>query len=647
MANSIRILAADAVEKAKSGHPGMPMGMADIAAVLFSSVLKFNPKDPKWPNRDRFILSNGHGSMLQYALLHFLGYGLTIDDIKQFRQLDSRTPGHPEYGHTIGVETTTGPLGQGMANAVGMAIAAKKLASKVGSDVINHKIFVTLGDGCLMEGISHEASSLAGHLNLDNLVFIFDDNSISIDGATSLTVSEDIINRYKAYGFEVEIIDGHNHSQIKKALENARNSKKPYFIAAKTKIGFGAPTKEASEKSHGAPLGESEIQGLRDKLGWSHTPFEIPEDVYKLWQEAAENGSSEYEAWQNAIKNKNLSENDFTAKPKDFEANLNKAIAELKEHLKTNTAPEASRQSSGNTIEYLGKYLDTLLGGSADLTGSNNTKTKTHKIIGANDFSGAYVHYGVREHGMAAMMNGMAVYGNVIPYSGTFLVFADYMKPAIRLSALMNQHVIYVLTHDSIGVGEDGPTHQPIEHLAMLRSIPHMTVLRPCDAVETMEAWEFALKHNGPSALILTRQNLRRLKTDLDNNQVQKGAYKVYGSDNADIQILATGSEVGVAVDSAIELEAKGHKVNVISMPSMELFVKQSEEYRKSVLNPNSQKVAIEAGISLGWERFIGDNGIFIGMSDFGKSAPGNVLFEHFGFTKENVVNKVLAKMGK
>ncbi|MBN8828452.1 MAG: transketolase [Sphingobacteriia bacterium] len=647
MANAIRFLSMDAVEKAKSGHPGMPMGMADIAIVLFSEFLNFNPQQPNWLNRDRFILSNGHGSMLQYALLHLFGYDLSIEDIKDFRQLGSKTPGHPEYGHTIGVETTTGPLGQGVANAVGMAIAAKKLQSEIGADLLNNKIYVFVGDGCLMEGITHEAISLAGHLNLNNLVVIFDDNSISIDGNTELSASENYIETFKACSFDTNSINGHDYDEIRAAIFRANKSEKPYFIAAKTIIGFGAPNKAGSEAAHGAPLGEDEITKTREKLGWPHNKFEVPKEVYSYFNDVVSKKVKIYDEWANKL---NLSSNKIKDLIKNIEnkyylKNLDKALKEAKDFIQNNKKPEATRKSSGNILNILGKHLINLVGGSADLTISNETKPGYFKPITKNDFSGKYVYYGVREHAMGAIMNGMTLFGNIIPYAGTFLTFSDYMKPAIRLASLMKLKVIYVFTHDSIGLGEDGPTHQPVEHLASLRAIPNLQVLRPCDATETLEAWELALKYEGPTALILTRQNLEPLRDSSENNLSSNGGYIIRGNNEATkVTLFATGSEVEIAVKVHENLSKKGISSKVFSLPCIEKFVENSELY-KQVLNEKNLKIGIEAAIKFGWERLIGTDGIFVGVESFGASGPYKELYEHYGIAPEKIIEKIERKL--
>jgi len=652
MANAIRALAMDAVERANSGHPGMPMGMADVATVLFSEHLNFDPAHPLWPNRDRFVLSAGHGSMLQYALLYLTGYeDMTLDEIKKFRSLGAKTAGHPEFGHATGIETTTGPLGQGLANSVGMALAERLLAARFG-ELVDHYTYVIAGDGCLMEGISQESISLAGHLKLDKLIVLFDDNKISIDGPTSLTITEDTLKRFEASGWHTQAIDGHNHSEISKALASAKKSDRPSLIACRTTIAYGAPTKAGTSASHGSPLGKSEIEGARKKLAWAHAEFEVPDAILSTWREVGKRGSKTYQAWMQSF------EDADHAKRNEFERMLNKQLpAAWMEHLEAykiklaETKPnEATRKSSENTLEILVPGIPEMIGGSADLTGSNNTKTKTMKPITAGDYSGNYIYYGVREHAMGAIMNGLALHGEFIPYGGTFLVFADYCRPAIRLSALMQQRVIYVMTHDSIGLGEDGPTHQPVEHLASLRVIPNLYVFRPCDATETAECWALALSmQNAPSLLSLTRQNLPALRTEYTaENLCARGGYIISKSkDAATVTLISTGSEVSIAVAAQTALAAKGISANVVSLPSWELFDAQPASYRESVLGKNTLKVAVEAAASFGWERYIGADGIFIGMKGFGASAPAKDLYKHFGITEEHIVSAVSSRLGK
>jgi transketolase len=654
MANAIRALAMDAVEQAKSGHPGMPMGMADVATVLFTRFLKFDPADPAWPDRDRFVLSAGHGSMLLYALLYLTGYeAMTIEQIKRFRQLDSITAGHPETGHAPGVETTTGPLGQGLANAVGMAIAEKHLATVFGDGVVNHKTYVVASDGDLMEGISQEAIALAGHLKLSKLIVLFDDNGISIDGALSLADSVDQVKRFEAAGWTASRIDGHDPAAIATALEKAQASGKPVLIACRTKIGFGAPTKQGSEKSHGSPLGAEEIAGARKALGWTSAPFEVPADILKAWRAAGARSKAVHADWK-----KRVTELD-KSKRAEFERRMKgdlprqalaDAVGEVKEKLATQPKELATRAASEIVLENLIPTLPEMIGGSADLTGSNNTRVKGMKVISAADFSGRFIHYGVREHGMAAAMNGMALHGGIIPYSGTFLIFSDYCRPAIRLAALMGKRVIHVMTHDSIGLGEDGPTHQPIEHLASLRAIPNLLVFRPCDVMETAECWQLALEAKGrPSVLALTRQNLPQLRNRFDaDNVCSRGAYEIASPDGrAEISIFATGSEVAVAVNAARLLAERGVAARVVSVPCFELFLEQKEEYRRAIIGDAKIKIGVEAAVRQGWDAIIGTDGTFFGMTSFGASAPYRDLYKKFGITPEAVAHAALTKLGK
>lgn len=643
---AIRALAMDAVEQANSGHPGMPMGMADVATVLFREFLVFDPKHPTWPNRDRFVLSAGHGSMLLYALLHLSGYeDVTLEDIKNFRQLGAKTAGHPEYGHAPGIETTTGPLGQGLANAVGMALGEQMMAARFGRELIDHYTYVIAGDGCLMEGISQEAISLAGHLKLNKLIVLFDDNGISIDGPTSLAVSEDTIGRFKSSGWNTQSIDGHNEAAIRGAIEVAQKSDKPSLIACKTTIAYGAPTKAGTSGSHGSPLGKDEIKGTREKLGWSHAPFEIPSHILSAWRTAGERSREAYTAWAtHAAK----SGSEFTrfisgALPEGW----TQAFDAFKQKLSEKKPTEATRKSSQEILEALNPIIPQLIGGSADLSGSNNTKTKTLSVIKAGDYSGRYIHYGVREHAMAAAMNGLALYGGFIPYGGTFLVFTDYCRPSIRLSALMGIRVIYVMTHDSIGVGEDGPTHQPVEHLASLRVIPNLNVFRPCDATETAECWALAIENKTtPSLLALTRQNLPTLRNEyVKENLCAKGGYVISNAANAKVTLVATGSEVSLAVEAQKLLAAKNIAAKVVSLPCWELFDAQPQSYRDEVLGKDTLKVGIEAASPFGWERYIGPEGIFIGMNGFGASGPAPELYKHFGITAEAVMKGVASRL--
>ena len=649
MANAIRALAMDGVEQAKSGHPGMPMGMADVATVLFTQFLKFDAGAPDWPDRDRFVLSAGHGSMLLYALLHLTGYpGMSIDELKRFRQLGSKTAGHPELGHAPGIETTTGPLGQGLGNAVGMALAERMLNARHGDGIVDHHTYVIAGDGCLMEGISQEAISLAGHLKLGKLIVLFDDNSISIDGATSLAVSDDQVKRFEASGWAATRIDGHDPAAITKAIAAARASDRPTLIACKTVIGYGAPTKQGKASTHGEPLGADEIKGAREKLGWAHAAFEVPADVLAAWRTAGARGTAQRKAWeQRAAKMAPAALRD----PIDAVAAeaIKAAIAEIKAEFTAAPPKLATRQSSQKVLEKLVPVLPALIGGSADLTGSNGTRTKHHTPVGADNFGGNYIHYGVREHGMAAAMNGLVLHGGIVPYGATFLVFTDYCRPSIRLSALMGQRVIYVMTHDSIGLGEDGPTHQPVEHLASLRAMPNLNVFRPADAVEVAECWEVALLSSGtPSILTLTRQGLPALRTAGERENLSaRGAYVLAEASGAkrDVTILATGSEVSLAMEAREQLGKSGVQATVVSMPCWELFAAQPETYRKAVLG-SGPRVAVEAAVGMGWERWIGEHGTFIGMSSFGASAPAPKLFEHFGITATHVAEAARKLLG-
>ena len=638
MANAIRALSMDAVEKAKSGHPGMPMGMADVATVLFSEAMTYDAAHPDWPDRDRFVLSAGHGSMLLYALLHLTGSpGMTLDDIKSFRQLGAKTAGHPEFGHAPGIETTTGPLGQGLGNAVGMAIAERILNARLGDQIVDHRTWVIAGDGCLMEGLSQEAISLAGHLRLGRLIVLFDDNGISIDGPTSLATSEDQIARFKASGWATLAIDGHDTAAISKALAAARaDTSKPWLIACKTRIGYGAPNKEGKASSHGSPLGADEIKGTRERIGWPHGPFEIPADVLAAWRAAGARGASVREAWAARFGQLDPVKREALAHPAGaVKGAIAEAIRACKQAAAAETAQKATRVWSELTLEKLTAACPSLIGGSADLTGSNNTKAKAQAVIKPGDFAGSYIHYGVREHAMAAAMNGMALHGGLIPYGGTFMAFTDYCRPSIRLSALMGQRVIYVMTHDSIGLGEDGPTHQPVEHLAALRCIPNLNVFRPADGVETAECWALAVAPGEtPSILALTRQNVPNLRTThTDENLSAKGAYVLRDTTGKrDVTLLATGSEVGLAVAAAEALAKDGVRAAVVSMPSFELFRKQPESYRLSVLG-DAPRIGVEAAVEMGWREWLRPQDRFIGMTGFGASAPAPKLYEHFGIT--------------
>ena len=650
MANAIRALAMDAVEKAKSGHPGIPMGMADVATVLLAEAMRFDAADPSWPNRDRFVLSAGHGSMLLYALLYLTGYpGMDIAELERFRQLGSKTAGHPEHGHAPGIETTTGPLGQGLANAVGMALAERLLNARLGSGLIDHHTYCLAGDGDLMEGLSHEAISLAGHLGLGKLIVLFDDNSISIDGPTSLAVSDDQVARFAACGWNAVRVDGHDTKAVSAALAKAKgDSSKPWLIACKTVIGYGAPSKAGKASTHGEPLGADEIKGAREKLGWSWPPFEIPAHVLEAWRTLGRRGAEERTAWQ-----ARFAKADETAKsalgPPLAHARASHVFAAIdaaRRQFAADGAKRATRVWSQMTLEHLVPALPELIGGSADLTGSNGTKTKHHAPVTPGGFSGNYIHYGVREHAMAAVMNGMALHGGIIPYGGTFLVFSDYCRPAIRLSALMGQRVIYVMTHDSIGLGEDGPTHQPIEHLAALRAIPNLSVLRPADAIETAECWMAALAAcQSPTILALTRQAVpTMLRGSLgEENLCLKGGYVVSEpAGGRDVTLIATGSEVGLAVDAAAALAEDGIGAAVVSLPSFELFRAQSEVYRHAVLG-SAPRVGVEAGVKQCWGEWLRHKDTFVGLSDFGASAPGAQVFEHFGLTAGRIADAARA----
>ncbi len=644
MANALRFLAVDAVQKAKSGHPGMPMGMADVATVLFTRFLNFNASDPAWADRDRFILSAGHGSMLLYALLHLTGYDdFSLEELKNFRQLGSKTAGHPEYGHGAGIETTTGPLGQGIANAVGMALAERMLADRFGSDLVDHNTYVIAGDGCLMEGISHEAASFAGRLGLGKLIVLFDDNGISIDGSTDLAVNDDQLMRFGACGWDVSFCDGHDPDAIAQAINGAHETQdKPSLIACKTMIGFGSPNKAGTAASHGAPLGDDEIAATREALNWPHSSFEIPEAVSSAWRRVGTMKSAKMEAWR-----KRLHDSGRKAEferlisgtlPKDWQASLR----DFKRKHSAEKTKFATRKASQETLDVLAEAIPELAGGSADLTGSNLTKAKSQKTITPVDFSGSYIHYGVREHGMAAAMNGIALHGGFVPYGGTFLIFTDYCRPAIRLSALMQQRAIYVMTHDSIGLGEDGPTHQPVEHLASLRAIPNLNVYRPCDVVETAECWAASLETSStPSVLSLSRQGLPCLRTEhTDENLSSKGGYVLAEAEaKRDVTLIASGSEVSIAMEARDQLKAEGVSAAVVSMPCLDKFEEQSQDYRDQVTQLETPVVVVEAAIEQSWGKYLGRNGKFVGMSTFGTSAPANELYEHFGITTQNVVN--------
>jgi transketolase len=629
----------DAVQKANSGHPGMPMGMADVAAVLFKSFLRFNPKNPNWLNRDRFILSAGHGSMLLYSLLYLTGYkSISLKDIKNFRQLNSICAGHPEYHPATGIETTTGPLGQGIANSVGFAISEEILKNKLGKKIINHKTYVLAGDGCLMEGISHEAMSLAGHLKLKNLIMLFDNNSISIDGPTNLTVSDNFKKRFESYGWDYILIDGHNEKEIFKALRSVQKAKKPTIISCKTKIGFGSPNKSGKASSHGSPLGVDEIKLVRKILDWKHKSFEIPKNILNEWRKIGNKGTKLETNWNKFYKKKKKNID------KILKNNFSKVLKSEKQNSIRETKSLATRKSSELTLDALTKENNTLIGGSADLAGSNNTKTKYHNIIKPGNFNGDYIHYGVREHAMCGIMNGIALHSKFIPYGGTFLIFTDYCKPSIRLSALMKQRVVYVMTHDSIGLGEDGPTHQPIEQLSGLRSIPNLNVFRPADRMETIECWELSLKNTKkPSVLSLTRQNLDPVRKKYsDVNKCSFGAYEILRTGkNIDITILASGSEVNLAIQTSRKLAKDKIYCKVISVPCQELFDLQTKSYKRKILGETEFKVSIEAASTDCWKKYVGTDGLAFGIDTFGKSAPYKLIYKHFGLTAENISKKI------
>ena len=648
LANAIRSLSMDAVEKANSGHPGLPMGCADIATVLFTKVMKFDPADSKWADRDRFVLSAGHGSMLLYSSLYLLGYeDMTIEEVKNFRQLGSKTAGHPEYGFAEGIETTTGPLGQGVGNAVGMAIAEAKLAAEFGADLVDHHTWCLAGDGCLMEGISQEAIALAGHLKLNKLTLIWDNNNITIDGAVSNADSTDQVARFKASGWNTIEIDGHDQAAIEKALLDAKKSDKPTMIAAKTTIGFGAPKKAGTNKVHGSPLGAEELAGAKEALCITYPAFEVPAETLEAWRAAGRRSQNVRGEWQSRL--------DASANKAEFErrmsgalpADLAKAMNDYKQQLSADKPKVASRKASQMALDVINAIVPETQGGSADLTGSNLTNTKETLPFQADNYSGRYMMYGIREHAMAAAMNGIALHGGLIPYGGTFMCFTDYARPAIRLSALMHQRVIYVMTHDSIGLGEDGPTHQPVEHMSAMRAIPNLLVFRPADAVETAECWQLALEADStPSILALSRQNLPTVRTEhTAENLSARGAYSLVGPADADAVIFATGSEVAIAVEAQKELTEKGVSARVVSVPSMELFAKQSDAYKAEVLGSAKARVAVEAGIEMSWNKLLGDKGKFVGMHSYGASGPIDDLYAHFGITSKAVVEAVTSQL--
>ncbi len=651
MAHAIRFLSMDAVEKANSGHPGLPMGAADVATVLFTKFMRFDPTSPKWADRDRFVMSGGHGSMLLYSLLHLLGYeDMSIEDLANFRQLGAKTAGHPEYGHAAGIETTTGPLGQGIANAVGMAITERLLSAKFGDELVNHRTYVMAGDGCLMEGISQEAIALAGHLKLNKLVLLWDDNNITIDGNVSVSDSTDQHARFKASNWNTISVDGHDQAAIAAAIEEAQKSDKPTMIDCKTVIGFGSPNKAGTNKVHGAPLGADEIAATREALGWDCEPFELPADIRDAWRIAGLNAAQAHKEWQ-----KRLEATDSEVRAEferrmrgDLPSGFEDAMAAYKKSLAEEPKNVATRKASEMALNVITEAVPETIGGSADLTGSNNTKTPSTESVTPDDFSGRYMNWGIREHCMASAMNGMALHGGVIPYGGTFLVFADYMRGAMRLSSLMEQRVIYVLTHDSIGLGEDGPTHQPVETLASLRAIPNMLVFRPADAMETAECWELAIKADkNPSSMALTRQGLIPYRTEYsEENLCGRGAYVLSDCDgDADVSIFASGSEVEIAMAAQAALAEQDILARVVSVPCFELFEAQSEEYKKDILGEAKVKVGIEAALRMGWDRFIGSDGIFVGMDSFGASGPYKELYEKFGITSDNVVAKVVERL--
>ncbi|MFC4173969.1 transketolase [Microvirga sp. GCM10011540] len=648
LANAVRVLAMDAVEQAKSGHPGLPMGAADMATVLFTKFLKYDATDPTWPDRDRFVLSAGHGSMLLYSLLHLVGVkGMTIDELKRFRQLDSKTPGHPENFMTPGVETTTGPLGQGIATAVGMALAERMLNAEYGDDLVDHRTYVIASDGDLMEGISQEAISLAGHLKLSRLIVLFDDNGISIDGPLSLSDSVDQVKRFEAAGWRAVRVDGHDPQAIGRALSRAQKSDRPTLIACKTTIGYGAPKKAGTSKAHGEPLGAEELAGAKAAIGWSHAPFELPDNIRDAWAKAGKKGRRQRKAWADRLKALSPEKRaEFERRIKgERPQGLADAVAKLKERLIAEPQNVATRKASEIALEVITEAVPELVLGSADLTPSNNTKTKNLNAISPGSFAGRYIHYGIREHGMAAAMNGMALHGGLVPAGATFLVFADYARPAMRIAALAGIPVVYVMTHDSIGLGEDGPTHQPVEHLASLRSMPKMRVFRPADAVETAECWQLALERtDGPTLLALTRQNLPQIRKEAGGeNLAATGAYEISPAEGkARATIFASGSEVEIALAAQKILNEQSFAVRVVSVPSLDLFLAQPEKVRARIVGDAPVKVAVEAAVRFGWDSVIGSDGIFVGMSGFGASAPYKDLYRHFGITAEAVAERVL-----
>ena len=650
MANAVRALSMDAVEQAKSGHVGLPLGMADAATVLFAKFLKFDPSAPDWPDRDRFVLSAGHGSMLVYSLLHLTGYdSVSRDDIRNFRQLGAPTPGHPENFVTPGVETTTGPLGQGIATAVGMAIAERHLNARFGDDLVDHKTYVIAGDGCLMEGVSQEAITLAGHLKLSRLIVLFDDNAVTIDGGTELADSTDQLKRFEASGWAVERVDGHDPDAVAAALERAQTSDRPSLVACKTIIGFGAPTLAGTGPAHGGPYGADEIAGIRENIGWPHPPFEVPSDIEAAWREAGGRGTADREAWDGRLSGAAAKAEFSAAIAGELPVNLADIVRDHKRTVVEGGKDDATRKWSGAALEALTAAIPEMIGGSADLSGSNNTKTSHTHPLTPETWGGRYIHYGVREHGMAAAMNGMALHGGIIPYSGTFLVFADYSRAAIRLGALMGERVIHVMTHDSIGLGEDGPTHQPVEHVASLRAMPNISVFRPCDGVEAAECWELALRRaDGPSVIALTRQKVASArKTHVDDNLCAAGGYVLSPAEGEERAVLiATGSEIEIALAAQAKLSEQGVGARVVSMPCFELFEQQPAATQAEVLGGDLPKIAVEAGVRFGWDRWIGPDGGFVGMSSFGASAPYKDLYQHFGITPDAVVAETLKRLG-
>jgi len=653
LTNAIRFLSIDAIQKANSGHPGLPMGMADVATVLFKYYLRFNPKNPSWINRDRFVLSAGHGSMLLYSLLYLTGYkSVSIKDIQNFRQLNSICAGHPEYEKNSGIETTTGPLGQGLSNAVGMSIAEEIMKKKFGSSLINHKTYVIASDGDLMEGISHEVMSLAGHLKLKNLIVLFDNNKISIDGSTKLTVSDNYRKRFESYGWCFHEINGHNEKQISKAIKKSINSKKPNLISCKTIIGYGSPNKSGKASSHGAALGEKEVKLVRKKLNWRYEPFKIPTEILNEWRKIGKKGILEEKKWNKVYNKKSKKIKDEFSRiiNNELPKNFDKIIEEQKKKFFDLKPNIASRQASANFLEAITKNFPELVGGSADLSSSNNTKTKYSSIIKPSNFNGNYIHYGVREHGMAGIMNGIALHGGIIPYGGTFLIFLDYCKPSLRLSAFMGLKVIYIFSHDSIGLGEDGPTHQPIEHLAHLRAIPNLNVFRPADTIETLECWEIALKSiTNPSVIALSRQKIPFVTETLTKkNMSSLGGYELKkANSNPEVTLIASGSEVHIAIDAFAKLQTANINSKVVSMPCQELFDKQPKEYKEKVIKKNSIKISIEASSVFGWKKYVGSEGISLGMKSFGKSAPTRALYEKFNLTSDNIVKLAKKMLGK